>query len=248
MKELFFVIYIAICSTDALAQSADTTTISIQATAQEICSGEQVTLSVRKTWAVGDILCTDGTAVKREEFTKSNKIAKGVIFWISPDETHGWAVHLQEKLFCQWAVKKGDIPDLPNINIDSFEERYADTAGYRNTKIIRESGTDTIFPAAYAVDFENGWYLPAARQILFLQLEIPELNKSLAIIPEAIIIEKAILYENNIYQAWKCWSSTEINETSVIIGDYLTCMSGIKDWPTPSIRTRAVCTFQIVKP
>lgn len=246
MKELLFIACMAIYSSNILAQSADTTTISIQATAQEICAEEQVTLSVRKTCAIGDILCTDGTAVKREEYAQSGKTAKGVVFWISPDETHGWAVHLQEELYCPWSTIMTDLPNLPNVDFDSFKERYADTAGYLNTKIIRESGDSVMFPAAYSVDFENGWYLPAARQVLVLQLEIPELNKSLALIPKANIIEKAILHQNNIYYAWQCWSSTEIDANFVIGGVELTCLNRLKTGTY--FRTRAVCIFQINKP
>lgn len=245
IKKLFFIAHIAIYSSNVLAQSTDTTAITIQATAQEICSGEQVVLSVRKTCAIGDILCTDGTTVKREEFARSNKTAKGVIFWISPDETHGWAVHLQEELYREWSTVMEDLPNLPNVNFDFnyIEERYVDTAGYQNTKIIRESGDSLIFPAAYSVNFENGWYLPAARQVVFLQARIEELNKSLTVIPRAILIKGVLMYENQTYQAWRCWSSTEIDKNSVICGSALTCMVG---WKTRTdLRTRAVCRFEI---
>lgn len=243
MKELLFIACMAIYSSNILAQSADTTTISIQATAQEICAEEQVTLSVRKTCAIGDILCTDGTTVKREEFTKSNKTAKGVVFWISPDETHGWAIHPQE-VVREWAMTEGDILGLPNIDCETLTPETADTAGYQNTQIIRGYGTADEFPAAYAVDFEQGFYLPAAGQVLLMITKMLELNNSLAIVPGANQMNEEIVYKEHRTYELVYWASTEMDKKYAIYGCTLRYRYTLK---TMYNRVRGVCSFEINK-
>lgn len=228
---------------EIVAAPADTT-IKIRATETEICAGETVTLSVKRPCVVGDILCADGDIVTREDFPKSGKTARGVVFWVSPDETHGWAVHLQEVENIEWSTEKVDIPDLPNIDFDTGEKNV-DTAGYRNTRIIREyaekNGKTAAYPAVFAVDCEHEWYLPASGQTLFLQAEIPELNRSLAVIPGAMLMGNI---ESGGKNDWDCWSSSEIDHEWVIVGNNLKCRSFAKSL-LGHFHTRGVCSFKI---
>lgn len=66
-----------------------------------------------------------------------------------------------------------DIAGIQNYYLSI--EASADTSGYNNTCAMRNV-TDSRYyiPAAWAVDFEHGWYIPAAGQLtmLFRQLKI----------------------------------------------------------------------------
>ena len=51
-------------------------------------------LSAQQTMHIGDILCTDGSTVKPNEFAQSGKTAKGVVTFINESGEHGWAISL----------------------------------------------------------------------------------------------------------------------------------------------------------
>lgn len=221
--------------------SSDTVSIKIISSAERICKNEQVTLAVQKTIAIGDILCTDGSTINPNEYLQSSKTAKGIVFWVDDTDQHGWAIHLHETgLLYAWSTLEIDIPGLPNEddNLDEYQDvirAYKDTAGYTNTRIIREFGTPETYPAAYAVDFENGWYLPAARQLHYLQPVFDQMNTSLRIVG-GTLIETDLLGNNCDY-----WSSTEVSHRAAAIGKLLWSSLGVKTMPAE--RVRAVCTF-----
>lgn len=64
--------------------------------------------------SIGDILCTDGSTVKPEQFALSGKTAKGIVFYVDDTHLHGWAVHLYYQGSTLWSPVSYDIPDLPN--------------------------------------------------------------------------------------------------------------------------------------
>ena len=148
--------------------------------------------------SIGDILCTDGNTVKPEQFALSGKTAKGIVFYVDDTHLHGWAVHLYYQGSTLWSPVSYDIPDLPNYK--TFREAINDFNGYENTRKIRQAGNAEIYPAAWAVDFDHGWYLPAAGQIRYLYGYIPEVNHSL----ELVGGESFFLTTN-----WWLWASTE---------------------------------------
>lgn len=128
--------------------------------------------------AVGDILCTDGSIVKPKFFASSGKVAQGVVFYVDNTGEHGWAVHLQnQSLSIAWGGYGTDIPSLYNYDLAS--DAITDMNGYSNTQKIRAAGNATTYPAAYAVDFENGWYIPAVGQLNLLFANILAINPSL---------------------------------------------------------------------
>ena len=57
-----------------------------------------------------------------------------------------------------------------------------DTMGYTNTRLIRAMGNAAEYPAAYAVDFANGWYLPALGQLYYMMSHMAVLNNSLSVV------------------------------------------------------------------
>ena len=147
---------------------------------------------------IGDILCTDGSIVAPEAYASSGRTAKGIVFYVDETNLHGWAVHLQYQGSLPWSTERQDIPGLNNYF--RFREAITDFDGYENTRIIRAAGNAAWYPAAWAVDFDDGWYLPAAGQIRYLYGYIPEINNSIGIVGG----EPFTLSDD-----WWLWASTE---------------------------------------
>ena len=122
------------------------------------------------------------------------------MFYVDETDLHGWAVHLSYQGSMLWSPDFHDIPELPNFR--TFREAINDFNGYENTRIIRNAGNASTYPAAWAVDFEHGWYLPAAGQIRYLYGYIPEVNRSLELVGGQTI---------NLSNNWWIWASTECN-------------------------------------
>ena len=150
---------------------------------------------------VGDILCEGDLIVSPANYNANTHTAIGVVFYVDNTGQHGWAVALEDAgSFC-WAYRANcntcyvyDTP-LPNYN----NERLAvyDIDGFVNTGLIRSE----YFLAFYAVDYENGWYLPAIGQWNYLYGNLIEVNASLLIAGGAKISN------------WDYWSSTEYSST-----------------------------------
>ena len=128
--------------------------------------------------AVGDILCTDSTFVHPADWP-CGKVAMGVVFYVDDSGQHGWAVNLQDEPDSLiWGLLLSlDIPTLTNYT-GAFST-MGDLDGYQNTASIRASGTAALYPAAYQVDFEHGWYLPAAAQLYRIGATLWAVNNSL---------------------------------------------------------------------
>lgn len=146
---------------------------------------------------VGDILCEGNAIVSPANYPSSGATAIGVVFYVDNTGQHGWAVALQDAGYYKWG--SGDTP-LPNYT--TKRQAIYDLDGYENTRIVRQHSTD--HPAFYAVDFENGWYVPAIGQLNYLYGSLVEVNKSLA-------VAGGTLFGNG---SWIYWSSTEYSSTS----------------------------------
>ena len=165
--------------------------ITITPDVDTICLGNDVTIqaSVGNTSvpvilvpeiAVGDILCTDGSIVKPSLWPVPGKTAKGVVFYVDNSGMHGWAVHLVDQgVDLTWGGYGVDILDLHN---HTGHDAYADMDGYSNTQAIRAAGNATTYPAAYAVDFDNGWYLPASGQFRLVLAMLFFVNPSIELV------------------------------------------------------------------
>ena len=170
--------------------------------------------------AIGDILCTDNSIVKPSAWPVAGKTAKGIVFYVDNTGAHGWAVHLQDQgTSVQW-TPSGQYTDIPTLtNYTNARDAITDLNGYSNTQKIRNAGNATKYPAAYAVDFANGWYLPAAGQLRLLFGEIVTLNASLQVVG-------GTQFPMNEY-FWY-WSSTEYGQSyawSVNYNGYVTYSS-----------------------
>jgi len=163
----------------------------ISVSADTICEGNEVTLQATATGttpitylqpiAIGDILCTDNSIVKPSAWPVAGKTALGVVFYVDNTGEHGFAVHLHEQqINLRWSTVLRDITGL--VNYSKPRTAITDFDGYGNTQIIRSDGNAEEYPVAYAVDFDNGWYLPALGQATILVTEINDINPTLQIV------------------------------------------------------------------
>lgn len=159
--------------------------------------------------------------------------AKGVIFHVDETGQHGWAVNLQNGdggLYHWWNYKDNqgnweaeDVANLPNYS--SLETALTDTAGFQNTLTIRQTYQ---YSAAYYVDFNNGWYMPACGQLAELMQNRENVNSSLVTVNGTEIPAKWI------------WSSTESGSDSAWGWDEVGMYNPPK---TSGYRVRSVRSF-----
>ena len=161
---------------------------------------------------IGDILCTDGSTISKEDYPASGKTAEGVVFYVDPAGTHGWAVSLDfQAVNTHWTSQafyysEYDIPGLPNYEFS--RDALFDLNGYQNTGIIRATHDASYFPAAWCVDYEHGWYLPAAGQLRWMVSYFTEINQSLAVVGGSLFVHDL--------PRW-FWSSTERSSMHAVV-------------------------------
>ena len=124
---------------------------------------------------VGDILCEGNAIISPVNYPSSGATAIGVVFYVDNTGQHGWAVAMQDTGDYAW----GGFSDTPLPNYGNRRQAIYDLDGYTNTLIVRQHSGDQ--PAFYAVDFENGWYVPAIGQLNYLYGNLVEVNASLQV-------------------------------------------------------------------
>ena len=159
---------------------------------------------------VGDILCKGNKVVKPADYDAKNHTAIGVVFYVDDSGEHGTAVALENEGLFAWGGCGVDT-DLDNYSNRGSAARDID--GFNNTKTILEKGKD--YPAFAAVDFENGWYLPAAGQLKCLFKNLKDVDKSIDKVGGKSFRHMGLNY----------WSSTEYSE---IEAWYLTTIGGLE--------------------
>ena len=115
--------------------------------------------------------------------------SKGVICYVNPDNpVEGWAVALNDVGWVSNSNNKSyymldegaTIPSEMENHAYEFVARYGISEwsyeGKKNTRILLESGHS---PAAEAVDFYNGWYIPDAIQLRHIFGLIPFIESSI---------------------------------------------------------------------
>ena len=215
IKKLTFIVMCGLAVLTAVAQ-CDPPQVSVASTAGSVCEGGSVTLQVSVSnasqnlpvppVAVGDVLCSDNSIVKISSWPGAGKTAKGVVFYVDNTGQHGWAVHLQDQsTSITWGEYGTDISTLTNYT--NARDAITDLNGYSNTQKIRNAGNAAKYLAAYAVDFANGWYLPAAGQLRLLFGEIVTLNASLQVVGGT---------QFPMNTGWAYWSSMEYNQSGAL--------------------------------
>lgn len=168
-----------------------------------LCFGQNV--------SIGDILCTDGSTCSPEQFPSSGRTAEGIVFYVN-ESGQGWAISLEcQAVNTHWVTYDHyyDMYDIPELdNFEHSREAILDLDGYTNTAIIRNTHGADWYPAAWSVDFNHGWYLPAAGQLRWLMAYINEINTSLAIVNGTTFV-----FDN---PRWY-WTSTERTKAHAVV-------------------------------
>lgn len=161
---------------------------------------------------VGDILCEGDRVVGPTIFSSEDNGAIAVVFYVDASGQHGWAVALHDSGNFAWGP---NCYNSPLRDRTQLANATADLDGYKNTGVILENRSD--HPAFNALDYENGWYLPAAGQLKRLYSKIDKVNASLS----AVGGDELFPSDPN----WECWSSTEYNVASAW---YINSSGGIR--------------------
>ncbi len=148
---------------------------------------------------------------------------KAVVFYVFDDGNHGWAVSLNDELQTKyWSVAGGDIalpPLIPNIcprisvnsnTVSVYAAYMEEIEGWKLANNFREylhagwPNGDSFFPAIFAGNFDNGWYLPTAGQMRKLY-------------SSEILVENTIVGLGGRWlQGRKYWTSTVANDSCPI--------------------------------
>ena len=127
--------------------------------------------------------------------------SQGLVFYVNPDGSGGWMVALTDaSTDCIW----GNNSDIPGLTFQTAQVQLLsdDLNGYANTQAIRLVGSQNVFPAAWLVDFENGWYLPSAGQLIHLNAVL------------GLLDDRFVLYGGQTMDG-RYWSSSLYDETKV---------------------------------
>lgn len=190
-------------------------------------------LTVRTSWgqtttphvAIGDILCDNGSTVRREDWT-ADKTPVGIVFYVEyrDDAWHGSAIALNEAHGLRWADANYDNTILGNTATTVVKEAVSDWNGAANTQYIVEkigaNLTEANYPALWYVKHyreehtgEN-WYLPAMGQLHYLYGYIDEINATVEVL-NAVSANTATPFaaaDDCPDGKWSYWPSTEYKQ------------------------------------
>ncbi len=154
------------------------------------CDSSEVKLSVRtegstpilhqcprSALSIGDVYCSDGTYVSIDSFAVSGKKAAGVVYFYDDAEGYAYIVSLEEPNPDVWTSNEYDIPSLENQQY--LRLLLSDMDGYGHTSLMRAEGGFDMFPMAWNVDYEHGWYIPAIGELRKIFGSINTVNYSL---------------------------------------------------------------------
>ena len=171
-----------------------------------------LSLSLKAQVKVGDIMCVqdgDTTFVHPGNYTGG---AIGVVFYVDESGEHGWVLHPQTQASGIYWSYYCELP-LGLTGWNSIREAIYDLDGYDNTYFLRLASQNdhNIYPGAWVVDFEYGWYWPALGQLNILYGSLPIVNNSLELIGGESLDGR-----------WVCWSSSVYgfdNDCALYISD-----------------------------
>ena len=172
--------------------------------------------------AIGDILCDDGSTVRREQWSStSGETPIGIVFYVEyrEDGWHGSAISLEEAHHLRWAYAGYDNTILGNTATTVVKEAVSDWNGAANTQYIvekiGENLTEANYPALYYVtSLGTGWYLPAMGQLHYLYGYIDEINATAAVLNAAFANTATPFAAGEDYPngKWSYWPSTEYKQ------------------------------------
>ena len=224
-----------------------------------ICAGDTVVLqavvdTIYPFAAVGDILCSDGSIVHRNDWPAPGKTPIGIVFYVDDSKWHGWAVSLTQTASMAWStVTNVLVNGHQNANWRDAINRNDEWEGYANTQRILSAGNATTYPAGWAADgfsttypapWSRGWYLPSAAQLNMLFGELPEVNLSLNRVGATPIVDNnpgTTRPGGSVY----LWSSTEGNteDRAIAVGISDGRIGPFNKTSSDKYYVRAVITF-----
>ena len=103
--------------------------------------------------------------------------SQGIVFYVNEDRTNGWMLALND-LEINKCGYLNHIPYIPGI--DNPNDLLEETDGYWNTGRYRDFHHDYVWSyGAGMVDYDNGWYIPTAGQLMKLCCVINIINERL---------------------------------------------------------------------
>jgi hypothetical protein len=203
------------CPSDPACQTISMNSLDVSIEVEEndtICEGESVTLTALVVYpAPGDILCTDGSIVKLQDWPVQGKTAKGIVFFVDDTKMHGYAVALTRRN-SNWSNQSTTVNGLHA----NWRAAIRDFNGAQNTQAIRALN----YPVTQNygnVDFTQGWYLPSAGQLNLLFGTLRNVNLGLQAVGGTTITDPTGGLSNVTAQSETpggfvfMWSSTEGN-------------------------------------
>lgn len=154
----------------------------------------------------GDILCTDNTIEKPENWP-CGKVAKGVVFYVDSSGQHGWAVHPEIADYHVYSMHVFNNQSVLPI-YQTARSALLDINGYSNTySIYNNDQTGSIWSV---INFTGGWYIPALGQLRILFEEGAAVNYSLQLIGGTVLFPSGpgLNSTSSMY-----WSSSGTNPT-----------------------------------
>ena len=220
----------------------DTTRVGVSVTAPDMSlfQNEMIPPAI----AIGDIWCDDGSFMKVDSFLASDKVAKGVVFYVDSTEFHGLAVSLTEGKYAwsptvdaQWTSRTYSSFYVSSNNYTNHP--IFSMNGMENTLSIKEhaealpTGFQANAPAAYFCYYydhitgtsgseHKGWYLPALGELNMFSVNSEALNVVLEKLATTNSLVKTIVSDQ--YYA----SSTELSTSSVYLRYFMFLTSGQK--------------------
>lgn len=160
-----------------------------------------------KAQEIGDILCTDGTVVSPENYATSGKTAKGIIFFIDPQNTsQGLVVALKDA--SEEPVKFSEHTDEIGCQVKDIILASSTRNGRATTGILRGIPEHVAAKQISKADYDAGWYLPASGELKLLNAHIGRVQKGLLAV-DAKNAGSATTMAGEGY-----WSSTEAGNTT----------------------------------
>lgn len=122
--------------------------------------------------------------------------SKGIVLCVSPDGKSGTMIAMADD---SARIQNTYVP-LADPYMAQVDDRLVTSRGYECTRKYRELGDSTQYPAAWTVDFENGWYIPTRAEMNFLYANM--------------MVMDSALYENggisfSVDDYWTCDATTD---------------------------------------
>ncbi len=113
---------------------------------------------------------------KRGDLVETKDGLRGIVLCVNPDGKTGTMVAMQD--VDSVPLQTGDAP-IADPYFAAIDDRVSTMRGYECTKRYRELGDSSQYPAAWSVDFKNGWYIPTRAEMSLLYANLVDMDSAL---------------------------------------------------------------------